>query len=101
MPSKTSSPLFFFSNVVKWIFKWTKHQSRLLKKTVSWDNPIINARLEIAFILEDSPSLKNGLPSMIDSAYEYTKEKAILETKLATSSFPQTCPWTLSEILSN
>lgn len=76
-----------------------KVQCQPNKKTPSWDKSIRNARIEIALILEDSPSLKEGISEIIEAAYSYAKQKAMIETGLEASSFPEECPWGVLEIL--
>jgi len=78
-----------------------KMQYQPAMRTPSWDNSIRNARLEIELILEDSPSLKKELSKMISSAYDYARKKALIETGLGESAFPEECPWKFSQIFPN
>lgn len=70
------------------------------KHTKSWDRSILNARVEIKWLLKESPSLKNELQAIFCDAYEAARLKAALETKLSVSIFPCRPPWTLTAILS-
>lgn len=68
------------------------------KRTRSWEQSVANAKRQIAFILEDSPSLKNELKNMVESAYGYACKQAAIESGLNESSFPKQCPWNIKEI---
>ncbi len=76
-----------------------KKQYQPNKLTNSWENSIRNARLEIRYIIEDSPSLKRFLPEFVEDAYSQARWNAAEETGLPESKFPEECPWTLQEIL--
>lgn len=69
------------------------------KHTSSWDKSVKNARQEIHFILEDSPSLKRELSRLLSDSYPFARDNAIAETGLDEKDFPKECPWKLSEIL--
>ena len=69
------------------------------KRSKSWDLSVQNARDEIHYILEDSPSLKNLAPKLLQEAYPLAKRDACKETKLKAASFPQECPWEIEEVL--
>jgi len=64
----------------------------------SWSRSILDATREIKFLIEDSPSLKNELIKMYEEAYDYAREEAAFETKLAIKTFPKVCPWNLEEL---
>jgi Domain of unknown function DUF29 len=63
------------------------------------DPPINNAKEEMKYILEDSPSLNKELNRLMNEAYPGAREKAAFETKLNIKTFPEKCPWTLDEVL--
>lgn len=76
-----------------------KYQPKGQGNSSSWEASINNSGLEIKLILEDSPSLKRELNSIFQNCYQYAREKAAFETKLAIETLPEECPWKLQEIL--
>jgi hypothetical protein len=71
------------------------------KRTRSWRNTIVAQRIDIADLLEDSPSLKSQLAARLQRAYEKAKIKAENETGIDQQQFPEQCPFTLEQILSS
>jgi hypothetical protein len=69
------------------------------KRGPSWEASILNQRDAIADYLDDNPSLKPLLPHALASAYRAARRDAVAETGLAASTFPETCPWTVEEVL--
>lgn len=65
----------------------------------SWNASILNARREIKFLLEDSPSLKNELKKLFPKAYTAAREEAAVEAHLDIKKLPIECPWTIQEVL--
>ncbi|WP_420827308.1 DUF29 family protein [Halochromatium salexigens] len=49
--------------------------------------------------MRDSPSLRPGLDELAASRYPGARKQAILETGLAPSSFPETCPFSVEQLL--
>ncbi len=78
------------------LLKW-RHQPG--KRGPSWEASISNQRDAIADHLDDNPSLKPLLPQALASAYRSARRDALAETGLAQSTFPETCPWTVDEVL--
>jgi Domain of unknown function DUF29 len=78
------------------LLKW-RHQPG--KRGPSWEASILNQRDQIADHLDDNPSLKPLLPQALASAYRRARRDAIAETGLAGSTFRDTCPWTVEEVL--
>lgn len=76
-----------------------KGQSQPSKRSSSWKASISNARIEIADILSDSPSLKNYLPTIADQVYVSARILAADETGLAITLFPNSCPYSLTQVL--
>lgn len=80
------------------LLKW-RYQAP--KRTRSWRNTIMTQRIDIAELLEDSPSLKSHLAEKLQGAYEKARIKAEDETGIDQQSFPEQCPFTLEQILSS
>ena len=78
------------------LLKW---QYQPTHRGVSWRLSVINARDEISAILRDSPSLRPRLTELAASRYTGARKQAILETGLEPSTFPETCPFSIEQIL--
>ena len=77
-----------------------KRQYQPERRGSSWTLTIREQRSQIQQILEDSPSLRsNFLPNILDDIYAHARVKAHLETKLSLDIFPETCPYSLEQIL--
>ncbi|MBV5274490.1 MAG: DUF29 domain-containing protein [Lamprocystis purpurea] len=79
------------------LLKW---QYQASKRTRSWRNTILTQRMDIADLLEDSPSLQPLVAEKIQTAYEKAKLKAEDETGIDRRTFPSQCPYTLEQSLS-
>ncbi|CAK0755867.1 conserved hypothetical protein [Gammaproteobacteria bacterium] len=79
------------------LLKW---QYQTPKRTRSWHNTIMTQRIDIAELLEDSPSLKSQLTEKLQGAYEKAKIKAEDETGIDQQQFPEQCPFTIKQVLS-
>jgi len=80
------------SHLLKWTFQ------RGLRSR-SWRRSIIEARDQIANLVEESPSLGSYPVSRLAKAYADGYRIAELETGLA--DLPKTCPWTIDQVLSH
>ena len=60
---------------------------------------ILDARMEIESLLENSPSLKNELKKIFPQAYEDAREGAAIEAKCDIDKFPKECPWSIQDVL--
>jgi len=68
-------------------------------RTGSWAGSITQHRTRILYALEDSPSLKNYLPEMLEPAYSRSRQEASKETQLPLSIFPVDCPYAIEQVL--
>jgi hypothetical protein len=69
------------------------------QRRLSWIRSISNARHEIARRLRRSPSLRSKLPQLVTWAYPDARKDAARETRLRRETFPETCPWSLEQLL--
>jgi hypothetical protein len=69
------------------------------RRSRSWDEAIVEARIEIAGLLEESPSLHSYPASVLAKAYADGRSKAATESGLA--ELPENCPWTSDQVLSH
>ncbi|NCA70764.1 MAG: DUF29 domain-containing protein [Sphingobacteriia bacterium] len=94
--SERRSVLSHLRNLMMHLLKW---QCQPGLRGPSWRLSILNARLAIQEILDDSPSLKTGLEDLIDKAYALALRNAIIETGLPEATFPSVCPFTPEQLL--
>lgn len=78
------------------LLKW---QFQPEKRSNSWKATILEQRTQIARIIRRSPSLKKHPGSVLDDEYGIGKLKASGETDLPEPIFPQTCPYSIEQIL--
>jgi hypothetical protein len=78
------------------LLKWRYQPSF---RGVSWRLSIVNARDEIAELLEDSPSLRSKLGELVKRRYPAARNRAALETGLAEETFPPNCPFSEDNLL--
>lgn len=83
-------------NLLRHLLKWAFQPGRRGK---SWQRSMVNARTEIETLLSDSPSLVAHLLSSLPREYERARKMASLDTSLADEDFPETCPYTIEQIL--
>jgi hypothetical protein len=78
------------------LLKW---QFQPAKRSNSWKATLLEQRTQIARIIRRSPSLKGHPASVLADEYEIGRLKASGETTLPLSAFPETCPYTIEQIL--
>jgi hypothetical protein len=69
------------------------------KRTRSSEASIRVQRKHLAKFLRESPSLRPELPELLADAYEEARIEAANETAIDFDSFPETCEWTVAEVL--
>ena len=84
-------------NLLMHLLKW-QYQADIDSR--SWQSSIINARLEIARLLKDSPSLNRKLFELLNEEYAAARRLASVETTLAIQTFPEVCTYQPDQILS-
>ncbi len=88
------------AHLLKWQHQYKQLQDRWVTFTGgSWRGTITEQRTRIADLLEEIPSLQNGLPDIVIIAYPKAVEIAVDETGLPKSTFPKDCPYTLEQLL--
>jgi hypothetical protein len=75
----------------------TRYQPQ--KRTRSWDASIRVQRKHAADFLLESPSLRPDLPKLLSNAYDDARIDAANETGIDIDIFPETCEWTVDEVL--
>jgi Domain of unknown function DUF29 len=74
-----------------------RHQPGL--HTRNWDLGVAEARTRAEQKLRESPSLEPRLSELLANAYELARLKAARLTGLPLEAFPQTCPFSLKEVM--
>jgi hypothetical protein len=78
------------------LLKW---QFQPDKRSRSWQATIEVQRRDISKRLEQSPSLRPSLPDEITDCYPHARNIASIETGIWKTDFPNSCPWTVEDIL--
>jgi Domain of unknown function DUF29 len=69
------------------------------RRSRSWESTIVEQRARIADLLEQSPSLRNGMEEVAQKAFAVAVRRAAIETGLKRSAFPAALPYRLAAIL--
>ena len=78
------------------LLKWEYQPERRSK---SWRSTVDTQRIDVADLLEDSPSLRHEIEERLSRAYVKARILAEAETGLDRESFPPTCPYELEQIM--
>ncbi|CAN5906994.1 DUF29 domain-containing protein [soil metagenome] len=76
-----------------------KYQFQPGRRSHSWRATIGEQRRQLDLVFKDSPSLLKHAPDIFDESYRYARRKASDETRLSLETFPDTCPYSLEQIL--
>ncbi|MNT77951.1 hypothetical protein D3C72_2171290 [compost metagenome] len=87
------------SRLEKIVMHMLKIDFQPVRRTRSWSRSIREQRRRIAFILDDSPSLRRELQNDIDRAYRAAVYEAVQQTGLPEATFPADCPYSMDQIL--
>jgi hypothetical protein len=69
------------------------------KRTASWEASIKVQRMDLLEHLQDNPSLRPLIATILEKAFKGAALEAIAETGLSEKIFPQKCPWTFDEMM--
>lgn len=78
------------------LLKWRYQPSH---RGVSWRLSVRNARLDIATIIKDSPSLKPQVDALLNDEYPGARSLALDETGLPPTAMPAHCPFDVAQAL--
>ncbi len=78
------------------LLKWQYQSS---KRSNSWKITIREHRQRVNDTLQDSPSLNSFLEENLEKLYKQSCGQASDETGLSLATFPQSCPYSLTQIL--
>ncbi len=78
------------------LLKW---QFQPDKRSTNWRGTIDEQRKRIRKLLEESSGLKHELEDRLTRAYDLGISIAVKDTGMTESVFPETCPYTLRQVL--
>jgi hypothetical protein len=84
--------------LLAYLLKW---EYQPLQRSRSWRGSIVEARAEIAEILQESPSLCRRPAEVLDLAYRVGRDKAGIETGMGAKVIPRNCPYRVEDILND
>ena len=95
--SRNSCLRVLFMHLLKWQFQPAR-------RSPSWRATIANCRGELEDLFAESPSLAvvagdTVKAEVIDTIYDRARRQASAETGLPLTRFPETCPYTIAEVL--
>jgi hypothetical protein len=76
-----------------------KRDAQPRRRSRSWQSTIVDQRARIKDLLEQSPSLKDGMEEVAQRAFTVAVKRAAIETGLKRSAFPAALPYQLAAIL--
>ena len=83
--------------LVSHLLKW---QVQHWKRTNSWRATIRGRRRAIAKLLQRNPGLQPHLEEAMVESWQEARDLAIAETDLPDEQFPETCPFSVEQVLS-
>ncbi|WP_028323319.1 DUF29 domain-containing protein [Desulfatirhabdium butyrativorans] len=88
-----------FSRIAVLLMHLLKWDYQAEQRSGSWKSTILTQRRELKFLLLDNPSLNRIIPDAVISVYSDSRLSAAAETGLPESAFPETCPYTIEQIM--
>jgi hypothetical protein len=82
--------------VLTHLLKWRYQPQRRRR---GWQTSALLGRQQIARRLRRSPGLRPQVPTLLTDAYADARKRAAQETGLPLATFPETCPWSLAQVL--
>src|SRR5215470_10697763 len=80
------------------LLKWC-YQPEKRVRGHSWEDTIREQRRRLSRLLDQSPSLRPTVPTVLTESYLYVRQRAQLQTRLPLAALPETCPWTPEQVL--
>jgi hypothetical protein len=78
------------------LLKWERQPA---ERSRSWSSSIRDQRQAILDLIDDSPSLRPYPGQVFEGEYPRARDKASEETTIYLNLFPETCPYTIEQIL--
>jgi hypothetical protein len=73
--------------------------NELKRRSRGWKVSATEHRNRIAFILDDSRSLRKKISGFVDKAYAGARKEAALHMSLDERQLPNKCPWTTEQVI--
>jgi hypothetical protein len=86
----------YLEGLVLHLLKW-RYQPDY--QTRSWRDSIEENRACVPEGLQENPSLHPQLPTLLAECYPRARRKAARQTRLPLTTFPETCPWPVEQVL--
>jgi hypothetical protein len=86
------------SRLIVLLLHLLKKQVQPERATGSWERTIVEQRDQIAYLIEQSPSLRRELPELVAGAYGSARRSAAAETRRVIKNFPENLPFSDKEI---
>lgn len=83
--------------LVKHLLKWQAQPER--RQGGTWRATIETQRHHLLLVLKDSPSLRTAAAEALSEEFARARESARRESRLPAYSWPDTCPFTLDQVL--
>jgi len=80
------------------LLKW-RYQPEKRVRGHSWEDTIREQRRRLSRLLDQNPSLRPTVPTVLAESYAYVRQRAHLQTRLPLTTFPEACPWTAGQML--
>jgi hypothetical protein len=87
------------SRLVVALHQMLKWQYRPKKRKLGWAASILEARDQLDRVMDESPSLRTYPDIILADQYVIARLRAADETGLPLATFPENCPYRVSEIL--
>ncbi len=81
------------------LLKWVYQPQERVRRGRSWRTSMLQARQEIAKLIEESPSLHDYPAQQVAGAYRRARAQAAIQTDLPLATFPEAYPWDLAHVL--
>ena len=81
-------------HLLKWYYQ-PDYRSR------SWRDSIEENRACVPESLQESPSLRPQLSTLLQECYPRARRKAARQTRLPLTTFSEVCPWTVEQVLAD
>jgi len=81
------------------MLKWVYQPAERHRRGRGWRGSTLQARHEIAKLIDESPSLRDYPAQQLAGAYRHARAQAALQTGLPLRTFPEACPWPLPQVL--
>jgi len=78
------------------LLKWERQPA---ERSRSWSSSIRDQRQAILDLVDDSPSLRSYPGQVFEREYPRARDRASEETTIYLNLFPETCPYTIDQIL--